>query len=196
MKGASDFLVHHGRRRPAGPVAMVIAGLTLAALCMTVSARTAMAQGQAVDFQVVWVVIGEAATADNKHAGRAGRQLFVASDLLEMTLHNIKVTRIDVEPVIMEIRVGEEICLSGLTMRAFGSDQQPIGGAPLSVAVRQDHKERLGLQRSKRDICVRPADAGEYPMRLTSLLPAPDGTMRGAQVFLRAKEPAAAAHQN
>lgn len=159
--------------------------LVTALMMMIGGARPALAQAE---FQIVWVVIGEAATAGDKRAGRTGRQLFLASDLLQMTLDNVKVTRIDVEPVIVEIGVGEEMCLSGLTMHAFGPDQQPIGGAPLSIAIRQDHKERLGLKRSKRDICVRPADVGEYPVRLTSLLPAPDGTMRGAQVFLRAKD--------
>jgi hypothetical protein len=193
MKGVNDLLVQ--RRYAAGRVAIAAAAATLmAALAIVMSPRAVLAQ--AADFQIVWVVIGEAATADDKRAGRAGRQLFLASDLLQMTLNNVKVARIDVEPVIMEIGVGEEICLSGLTMRAFDQDQHPIGGAPLSVAIRQDHKERLGLKRSKRDICVRPADVGEYPMRLTSLLPAPDGTMRGAQVFLRAKDLAAGARVN
>ena len=33
---------------------------------------------------------------------------------------------------------------------------------------------------------MRPASPGEYPVRFTSKLPAPDDTLRGAQIFLRA----------
>jgi hypothetical protein len=33
---------------------------------------------------------------------------------------------------------------------------------------------------------MRPSRKGEYPIRFTSKLPAPDDTLRGAQVFLRA----------
>lgn len=150
------------------------------------------ASAQVGDFQIVWVLVGEAASSDRDGSSRAGRQLFVASDLMSKTLRNVKVAKVEVEPVVIEIRVGEQLCLSSLHIRAFTPDQQPIAGAPLSIAVRQDHKERLHLLRSKKDICVRPSDAGEYPVRLTSLLPAQDGTMRGAQVFLRATDPGAA----
>jgi hypothetical protein len=47
----------------------------------------------------------------------------------------------------------------------------------------------MGIQRGRKDICVRPAMAGEYPIRFTSVLPAKDGTMRGAQIFVRAADP-------
>jgi hypothetical protein len=141
-----------------------------------------------VTFQVVWVVVGELATADNRHPVRVGRQLFRGSDLMDMTLHDVKIARVDADPAVMQIAVGQQVCLSGLKVRAFDAKGKVVA-APLSVAVRQDHKERLQLQRSKNDICVRPADPGEYPIRLTSLLPATDGTMRGAQLFLRAASP-------
>jgi hypothetical protein len=121
---------------------------------------------------------------------RAGRQLFKASDLMDMTLHNVKVLRVDVDPVALQIVVGQQVCLSTLNIRAYDAEQKLVRAAPLSVAIRQDHKERLQLQRSKGDICVRPAAAGEYPVRFTSLLPAPDGSMRGAQMFLRVAEQA------
>lgn len=173
--------------RPPATARWAVVATTMAlgvAASLVGSSCTAVAQ---VGFQIVWVTIGEAATAQNKRATRVGRQLFLASDLLNMSLDKVKVARVDVEPVIVEVGVGEQLCLSALTMRAFGPDQKPIDGAPLSITIRQDHKERLRLNRSKRDICVKPADAGEYPVRVTSLLPAPDGTMRGAQVFLRAR---------
>ena len=70
-------------------------------------------------------------------------------------------------------------------MKAFGSDRALVPAAPLSVNVRQDHREHIGIERSPKDICLRPSAPGEYPVRLTSLLPASDGTMRGAQVFVR-----------
>jgi hypothetical protein len=76
-----------------------------------------------------------------------------------------------------------------MNIRALGPERELVGGAPLSISVRQDHKQRLGLNRSKRDICVKPNEPGEYPVRLTSMLPARDGTMRGAQIFIRVSDP-------
>jgi hypothetical protein len=76
-----------------------------------------------------------------------------------------------------------------MNIRTLGPDNELVGGAPLSISVRQDHKPRLGLRRSKRDICLQPTEAGEYPVRLTSMLPARDGTTRGAQVYLRVSDP-------
>ena len=143
---------------------------------------------QQVDFQIVWVVIGEAASGDTKRSARAGKQLFMASDLVQWSLQRVQVTKVDAAPVVIELRVGEEICVSSLELRAYASDPQPLDGAPMSIAVRQDQKERLGLRRSRHDICMKPQEVGEFPVRFTSLVPAPDGTMRGAQVFVRAKE--------
>jgi hypothetical protein len=140
-------------------------------------------------FQVVWVTVGEVAAADDEHSPRAGRQLFDASDLMSMSLKNVKITRVDVQPSVRQIMVAEEVCLSSLKITAFDPNQRAVHGAPLSVAIRQDHKEKIGLRRSRQDICARPTEAGEFPIRFTSLLPAPDATMRGAQVFLRAAAP-------
>ena len=85
--------------------------------------------------------------------------------------------------------VGQRLCLTTMNIRALGPKRELIEAAPLSIAVRQDHKQRLGLNRTQRDICVSPNAPGEYPLRLTSLLPARDGTMRGAQVFIRVSGP-------
>ena len=143
-------------------------------------------------FQIVWVVIGEASSATDKGSAHAGRQLFMASDLVEKSLANIKVEQVDIAPAITQLEVGERLCMSAMNIRAIGPERELVGGAPLSISVRQDHKQRLGLNRSKRDICVKPNEPGEYPVRLTSMLPAKDGTMRGAQMFIRVSDPAAA----
>jgi hypothetical protein len=138
-------------------------------------------------FQIVWVEIGEASSGSDEYPTHAGRQLFMASDLLSKSLANVKVERVDVEPVIHHLSVGEQLCVSRMRIRALGPGREEVGGAPLSISVRQDQRQRLGLKRSKRDICMQPIEAGEYPMRLTSMLPALDGTMRGAQVYIRVK---------
>jgi hypothetical protein len=139
-------------------------------------------------FQIVWVMVGEAATGGDSRAVRAGRRLFDAGDLTSLSLQNVRIVRVDVEPSVSEIRIGEQLCLSSLDMRAFDPDHELVPDAPLSVTVRQDHRENIGLKRSRKDICLRPVQAGEYTVRLTRLLPAPDGSMRGAQVFVRVKE--------
>lgn len=143
------------------------------------------AQAQESPFQIVWVVIGEASSASAKEPAHAGRQLFMADDLVSASLAKIRVEQVEVEPVVNRLEVGERLCLTEMSIRTSGPGKEPVGGAPLSISVRQDHKQRLGLKRSKRNICLQPTEAGEYPVRLTSLLPARDGTMRGAQVYIR-----------
>jgi hypothetical protein len=123
------------------------------------------------DFKVVWTLIGEVASA-GKEAMPIQR--------------GAKVVRVDVEPAIVTVAVGKQVCLSTLEVRAFGPDGGALAGAPLAIEIRFDHKVQLQLTRPKGDICMRPARAGEYPIRFTSKLLAPDATQRGAQVFLRA----------
>jgi hypothetical protein len=137
----------------------------------------------------VWVVIGEAASAGEKGTAHAGRQLFMASDLVSKSLANVKVEQVDVTPVIHQLAVGDRLCFTSLDIRTLGPGKEPVAEAPLSISVRQDHKQQLGLNRTKRDICVKPTAAGEYPLRLTSMLPARDGTMRGAQMYVRVSAP-------
>jgi hypothetical protein len=140
-------------------------------------------------YQIVWVVIGEASSATDNGSAHAGRQLFMASDLVAKSLANVKIELVDVSPAIIELDVDDRLCVSAMNIRALGPERELVDGAPLSISVRQDHKQRLGLKRSKRDICVKPNEPGEYPVRLTSMLPAQDGTMRGAQVFIRVSDP-------
>jgi hypothetical protein len=142
-------------------------------------------------YQIVWVVIGEASSVSDKEASHAGRQLFMASDLVSKSLANVKVEQVDVTPSVHHIVIGERLCLASMDIRTLGPGKEAVPEAPLSISVRQDHKQQLGLNRTKRDICVKPTAAGEYPMRLTSLLPARDGTMRGAQMYIRVSDPAA-----
>jgi hypothetical protein len=161
----------------------------LLALLASVAAMLAPGvQGQ-VDFQIVWVTVGEAATAGREDAARAGRRLFGAGDLASLSLDDVRVSHVEVAPIVTQIEVGRRWCLSTLDMRAYGPDRELIPQAPLSISVRQDHRQHLKLRRSRQDICLRPMDPGEYPIRMTSLLPAPDDSMRGAQIFLRVSDP-------
>jgi hypothetical protein len=161
--------------------------LLTAAACAALS--TASAATEQSPFQIVWVVIGEAASGADKGPAHAGRQLFMASDLMAKNMANVKVEHVEVDPPTHQLTLGEQLCLTKMTIRVVGPARELIEGAPLSIAVRQDHKQRLGLNRTRRDICVLPTEAGEYPMRLTSMLPARDGTMRGAQVYIRVSDP-------
>lgn len=161
-------------------------GVTVLLLVAVLATQSAAAQGP---FQIVWVVIGEASSASDKDPVHAGRQLFMASDLVSKSLANVRVEQVDVAPVVNELAVGQRLCLAKMSIRTLGPGKELVGGAPLSISVRQDHKPRLGLSRSKRDICLQPTEPGEYPVRLTSMLPARDGTTRGSQVYLRVSAP-------
>ena len=130
------------------------------------------ALAQNVDFKVVWSTLGNV-----KSSGKDAAPVQASS----------RVVRVDVQPAIVEVAAGKQVCISALQLSAFGPDGRALAGAPLEIAVRQDHKLQLQLTRPKGDICMRPAQAGEYPIRFTSKLPAPDETVRGAQVFLRVR---------
>ena len=140
---------------------------------------------QTGDFQIVWINVGEIAAATGGRAVRAGRQLFMAPDLVQFSLDKITVARVEVEPSIVTLKPGEQFCLTSLRVLANGEDRAEIDNAPLSVSVRQGQREKLAMKRMKKDICFRPTSPGEYPVRFNSLLPARDGTTRGAQIFLR-----------
>jgi hypothetical protein len=166
-------------RSCAGLMAIVWAGLWT--VSPTISAQS--------PFQIVWVIIGEASSASDTDPAHAGRQLFMASDLVARSLANVKVELVEVAPVVSTLAVGQRLCFTQMSIRTTGPGKEAVGGAPLSISVRQDHKQRLGLRRSRSNICLQPTEAGEYPLRLTSMLPARDGTTRGAQVFLRVSDP-------
>jgi hypothetical protein len=109
----------------------------------------------------------------------------MASDLMALSMKNVKVSRLDVAPAVSTISIGQRVCVSSLNIVAYDPGGTALVSAPLSISVRQDQKQKLALTRDKTDICVTPGDAGEYPIRFASLLPARDGTTRGAQIFLR-----------
>ena len=89
------------------------------------------------------------------------------------------------QPAELSVPLGKQVCISTLDVRAFTADGQALAGAPLTMTIREDQKLALQLTRPKGDFCVRPASPGEYPIRFTSKVPAPDATLRGAQIFLR-----------
>lgn len=173
------------------------ARLAAAVLAISVTLSTAFAtlgaispaKAEQAPFQIVWVVIGEASSGSDKAPAHAGRQLFMGADLVSKSLANIEVEQVEVAPAVNELTLGQRLCLTNMSIRALGPNNDLIAGAPLSVSVRQDHKQRLGLKRSKRNICLQPTAAGEYPVRLTSMLPARDGTTRGAQLYIRVSDP-------
>jgi hypothetical protein len=134
------------------------------------------------------VVVGEAEANVGKQPVRVGRHLFMASELLDYSMKSVKVSRIDVSPAVSQVVIGTRLCVSSLSITAYDSEARILERAPLSISVRQDQKQKLALKRDKNDICVSPNEAGEYPMRFASLLPARDGTTRGAQIFLRVAE--------
>jgi hypothetical protein len=151
------------------------------------------APASALDFQVAWIAIGEAAASAGDGSVHAARELVPIADLAQrLTRNGAKVARVAAEPPVLEVMIGEQVCFSALHIRAFGADGRQISGVPLSITVREDLREKLQLARSTRDICVRPSRGGEYPIRFTSKLPAPDGSSRGAQVFVRASDRRAA----
>ena len=127
---------------------------------------------QRAEFKIAWVTIGQVISSAGSEAATIQP--------------GTKVKRVDVQPTIVEVAVGKAVCVSSLQVRTFDADGRPIAGVPLEIAVRQDHKPKLQLTHAQ-DICMRPARSGEYPIRFTSKLPAPDDTLRGAQVFVRAK---------
>lgn len=176
----------HGSRRTGRPTAA--ARLVRSLWVGLLLAGSPGAFSQTADFQIVWVVIGEAAASAGDQPARAGRHLFMASQLASFSLKNVTVARIDAEPVITNLRIGQGFCLASLKIIASGPDRSIVKHAPMSISIRQDHKDALDLDRRKDNICVRPTIAGEFPIRFTSLLPAADGSTRGAQIFIRVRD--------
>lgn len=125
----------------------------------------------AQDFKVVWTTLGDVPSA--------------AKDAVPIQ-RGSKVVRVDAQPAVIPVAVGKQVCMSALDLRAFGPDGGALAGAPLTIAIREDQKVQLQVTRPKGDLCVRPASPGEYPVRFTSKLAAPDDTKRGAQIFIRA----------
>jgi len=152
-------------RQENGPKMKRIARDLLLGCCLAATPPT-LAQ----DFKIVWSTVGEAVSK-----GKDAVPLQKSS----------KVVRVDVQPAELSVPLGKQVCISTLDVRAFTADGQALAGAPLTMTIREDQKLALQLTRPKGDFCVRPASPGEYPIRFTSKVPAPDATLRGAQIFLR-----------
>jgi hypothetical protein len=143
-----------------------IAVVPVAVCCL---AAVPVSLGQ--EFKIQWTTAGEVVSA--------------GKDTLPVQ-RSSKVVRVDVQPAVLPITVGKQVCVSTLQLRAFGPDGRGLAGAPLTIEIRADQKLQLQLTRPNGDLCMRPASVGEYPIRFTSKLPAPDDSQRGAQIFLRA----------
>ena len=138
-----------------------------AVACWLVPAAAALAQ--TAGFTITWKTVGQVVTAGATEPPKGAQ-----------------VARVDVQPTVVELAVGKQMCLSSLQISVLDAQGRPVAGAALSIAVREDHKQSMQLSRPKGDVCIRPAYAGEYPVRFTSTLPARDGSVRGAQIFVRA----------
>jgi len=150
------------RTRHSGIVAILMAGLACPPLGLA----------QHTAFTIAWTNIGEVASQ--------------APDAAATVQRETRIARVDVQPTIVEVAVGKQICMSSFQVRAIAADGKLVAGVPMLLSVREDHRRQLQLTHLK-GICMRPARSGEYPIRLTSKVPATDDTLRGAQVFLRAK---------
>lgn len=164
----------------------VWAAASVASLIGLLALAPGFAAGQVADFKIRWSEIGEVATAQDQPV-RAGKRLFSEDDVSRFSREGITIARVDAEPTVVTLNVGERFCLTALQVSAFTEARRPVSGAPLSVSVQQDHLEALQVKSGRRNVCFDVAAAGEYPVRLTSRLPARDGTVRGAQVFLRVR---------
>jgi hypothetical protein len=146
--------------------------IRIAAAVLACGWIAATAAAQTVEFKVTWTTIGAVVSSGDPGAAALQRDTRIAS--------------VAVQPTIVELAVGKELCVSSLQVRTFGAESKPVAGVRLQIAVRKDQVPALQLTRSK-GICVRPARSGEYPIRFTSEVPAADDTLRGAQIFVRVR---------
>jgi hypothetical protein len=145
-------------------VGIAAAGLIWAWAVTAAAAETA-------DFKLAWTNVGQVLSRAEKDA--------------VMLQHDVKIARVDVQPTILKVQTGKQVCIGALQVRTFDPDGHPIAAVPLDMAVREDQKLQLRITHT-RGVCMRPARQGEYPIRFTSKVPAADDTLRGAQIFLRA----------
>lgn len=149
-------------------------------------AAVSAAVAQTAGFTIAWVNIGEACAMTEEVGVRAGKQLFKAADLVAFSMSQLQIQQVSASPEVVTVSPGEEICMTDMEIRAF-TPQREQAAAPLSISIRQDQRERLAPQRYAYDVCFAPSEPGEYPIRLGSMLPAADGSMRGAQFFLHVR---------
>ncbi|MET0988402.1 MAG: hypothetical protein ABW034_23630 [Steroidobacteraceae bacterium] len=147
----------------------------------TVMLIAAFAVSAQSNLKIVWREVGQT------HSNAAGasptvQPLAAASAPIPAT---VKVDRLVVSPAIVSGTVGKPVCISQLDIAAYTESGQRMQGVPVSVDMQQDHLRKLTFTPKDKDLCFRPLQAGEYIIRLSSKVPAADGTVRGAQVFVR-----------
>src|SRR5215217_9674331 len=94
-------------------------GLIVIAVLLGCGAAAPPAVAQTADFQVVWSTFGEVVSTA-KEAPAIKR--------------DSKIVRVDVQPAILEVAVGKQVCLSALQVRAFDRDARSLAGAPMTVS--------------------------------------------------------------
>jgi hypothetical protein len=96
-----------------------------------------------------------------------------------------KVDRVEIAPEIVRGSVGALVCISQLDIAAYTHAGERASAVPLSIDMQQQQLRKLTFSPKPNDLCFRPREPGEYAIRFSSKLPAADGTLRGAQVFVR-----------
>jgi hypothetical protein len=159
--------------------------LMIAGTC-ALTAGQASAQGTA--FDIHWRTI---AVAESTAPGAKAQLRRTGARLDKADASGIAVDRVEVEPAVLSAQVGQTVCLGQFDYAAFFNDQR-VPGLKLMLDVRADHLPQLQMSAPAGDVCFKPSAPGEYPVRITSLTPARDSTLRGAQIYLRvskAREP-------
>lgn len=98
---------------------------------------------------------------------------------------HVKVDRIVIAPAVITGTIGKPVCISQLDIAAYTDSGQRAHAVPLMVDMQQEHLRKLTFSTRNNDLCLRPTQTGEFTIRFSSQVPAADGTLRGAQVFVR-----------
>ena len=96
-----------------------------------------------------------------------------------------KVERIAIEPAVLRTGRGKIVCLSRFDIAAYGPAGERTASVPLELHMQEQHLRTLTFESKPKDLCFRVTQTGELAIRLTSKIPARDGTYRGAQAFVR-----------
>lgn len=134
-------------------------------------------------FTIAWREVAQV------HTGAAGEPAIVkplAAKVPPQVLA-MKIERMSIEPAVVRTRVGSLVCLSQFDIVALGKAGERASSVPLELAMQEQQMRKLTFESKPKDLCFRPTQPGELALRLTSKVPASDGTYRGAQAFVRAE---------
>lgn len=151
-----------------------------AGLMLALAASASIAQ--VASFDIEWRTL---AVAHSNMAEQRPKLERTYARLPARTATDMRVERVSAVPEVVVLGIGQNFCLSSLDLGALDSAGQRLQGVAVSVDVRADDLPGLRVLPNKQDVCFRPAKPGEYAIRFTSLVPARDGTFRGAQMFIR-----------